>query len=257
MVSTAVAVLVAVTALPLAAAATTNTTYPLFAIANNPVAADWTLADIVGTARDFTLADGVPVDAGLLSQLNQVSPTFNAVRYCNPRGISLAGPVADPGVVMPLEEFESHHRREALFYTAGFVAADSTGVLSADSPVITMTHPLAHGGENGENRRTNHCSLRDWLLVRSDPRSGNLTTSIPPIPSSVPGASSGAAAGGVDHAGSSGKKRGEVAFVAYLLVGQELMKISAITGDASRPSTAPPFDKDPPPPAKITVQRGL
>ena len=73
MVSTAVAVLVAVTALPLAAAATTNTTYPLFAIANNPVAADWTLADIVGTARDFTLADGVPVDAGLLSQLNQVS----------------------------------------------------------------------------------------------------------------------------------------------------------------------------------------
>eukprot|EP01051_Picozoa_sp_SAG22_P023607 SAG22_NODE_6167_length_891_cov_0.695707_1_plen_239_part_10 len=204
-----------------------DTAYPLFAIANSPAAADWTAADIEDTARAFTLADGIPTtDPELLAELNKASPSFHSVRYCNPRGVALSGPVAAAGRgTMPLAEFETHHRAEATFFTAGFVA----GRLRAGAETLELAHPLdaAHGGEN---RSENHCALRDWLLVASDPRSGNISTIV--------------------HSEGGAK---EVAFVAYLLVEQELMKIEAIRGADSRPKTAQPFDTHPPRPAMVRV----
>jgi hypothetical protein len=206
-----------------------STAYPLFAIANSNNAADWTAADIDGTARAFTLADGVPTDPKLLSELEKASPSFRAVRYCNPRGIALTGPVA--GRIMPLDEFEMHHRTEATFFTAGFLAEQ----LDATTTTFALGHPL-DASRGGENRSENHCALRDWLLVASDPRAGDISRLVETDPE-----------GG-------GK---EVAFVAYLLVGQELMKLEAITGARSRRPSQPPFDTQPPEPATLRVQRGL
>ena len=154
-----------------------ETAYPLFAIANSRNAADWTAADIAGTAGAFRLADGVPVDPELLSELGKASPSFRAVRYCNPRGIALSGPVV--GRIMPLEEFETKHRAEATFFTAGFLAAP----LRAASTTLPLAHPL-DALRGGENRSENHCALRDWLLVASDRRSGNISKLVDPDGSS-------------------------------------------------------------------------
>jgi len=276
-----------------------ETAYPLFAIANSRNAADWTAADIARTAGAFRLADGVPVDPELLSKLGKASPSFRAVRYCNPRGIALSGPVV--GRIMPLEEFETKHRAEATFFTAGFLAAP----LRAASTTLPLAHPL-DALRGGENRSENHCALRDWLLVASDPRSGNVSKLVDPDGSSARavarrcGAELRAACGEACHvadpqcsfacvqcagdhqaalqaagcdneaivafcagaapskpqAGGGGAKK-EAAFVAYLLVGEELMKIDAIAGDSSRQQSEPPFDTHPPQPASVRVQRGL
>jgi hypothetical protein len=208
-----------------------TTAYPLFAIANSRNAADWSAGDIEETAQSFALADGIPIDPELLSELDKASPAFRAVRYCNPRGIALTGPVAD-GRIMPLDEFEMHHRAEATFFTAGFLAEQ----LSATSTLLSLAHPL-DALRGGENRSENHCALRDWLLVASDPRSGNISTLV--------------------EANPEGGGANEVAFVAYTLVEQELMKVEVITGAKGRLPSEPPFDTHPPEPVTLRVQRGL
>ena len=128
--------------------------YPLFAIANKRDSASWSVSDVQVVASSFILADGIPTDnATLLAMLTNYSSRntemisgeggnnddiigFKPVRYCNPRGIALTGPVVDPNVIMPLSEFELHHRREAMFYTVGFLAE---AMDDSSSSSVTMT----------------------------------------------------------------------------------------------------------------------
>lgn len=125
---------------------------------------------------------------------------------------------------MTLAEFESSYRKNATFYTAGFVADG----MSASGTELSLAHPLSPVG--GENRTQNHCALRDWLLVASDLRSKNISTLI---------------------------SNNDVSFVTYIQVDDEIMKIVAISGAKSRGPGDPPFDVDPPQPATIRVIRGF
>ena len=54
-----------------------NTSYPLFAIANQRNASAWTSADVNTVAHSFALADGVPADPELLRKLDNAHEMAN------------------------------------------------------------------------------------------------------------------------------------------------------------------------------------
>ena len=277
----------------LSAARPFNTEYPLFSITNkNPctktdgcASSSWSQADVEVTAHSFTFSDGIR-NTSVLAELAEANPHFTSLRYCNPRGIAYDGASSTSSAsnLLTFSDFERRHRKEALFYTGGFLAKELDG--SADDVELLLAHPLdaRHGGDN---RSLAVCALRDWVLVPSSAGSGDVSTLLNKTtmyvlchtpqnctsnsPPSRHHCKSGTApccflmtnngcpvrctlSAVRSYATIVNKQR---SFVTYLMIDDELLKIVAIDGAENRAPSDPPFDRQPPPPATVTVVRGF
>lgn len=198
-----------------------STEYPLFSISNKR-AWNWTDSDVAVVANAFRVSDGIDdsVDPTLLERLHAANPSFKSVSYCNPRGISLEGQM----VGLSFSDFEAHHRLETMYYTAGWLNTSLPISASGASEIVLLDHPFKH-----QTRNQNHCALRDWLLVASN----------------------------TDANISSVGQSGDVLFVTFIRVDDEVMRLTAVTGAPNRGPSQPPFDVDPPPPAELKIERGF